>query len=55
MLRVPVPDTSLDFAKEVEATLVRQVPKVADQICDGMLVSCAAVLLKNRNSAAHAM
>jgi hypothetical protein len=49
MLRVPVPDTPFDFAEKVEATLLRQVPEVADQICDGVLVPGAAVLLKNCN------
>ena len=56
MLRIPMPDTTLDFAEEVEATLVRQVPEVADQICDGMLVPGAPVPSKTTTaSAAHAM
>ena len=48
-LRVRVPDAPLDLAEKVEATLLRQVPEVADQVCDGMLVPGAAVLLKHRD------
>ena len=42
MFGVPVPDASLDLAEKVEAPLLRQVPEVADQVCDGMLVSGVA-------------
>jgi hypothetical protein len=47
MLCVPVPDAPPDFAKKVEATLLGQVPEIADQVCDGMLVTGAAVPLEN--------
>jgi hypothetical protein len=47
MLRVPVPDAPLDLAEKVEATLLRQVPEVADQVCDCVLVTSTAVPLKN--------
>jgi len=46
MLRVPVPDAPLDIAEKVEATLLCQVPEVADQVCDGMLIAGVAVSLK---------
>jgi len=46
MLRVPMPDAPLDLAEKVEATLLRQVPEVADQVCDGMLIAGVAVSLK---------
>jgi hypothetical protein len=49
MLRVPVPDAPLDLADKVEATILSQMTEVADQVCDGMLVSSATVLLKNRD------
>jgi hypothetical protein len=49
MLRVPVPDAPLDLAEKVEATILSQMTEVADQVCDGMLVSGATVLLKKRN------
>jgi hypothetical protein len=45
MLRVPVPDAPLGLAEKVEATLLREVPEVADQVCNGMLVTSAAVSL----------
>ena len=44
MLRVPVPDAPLDLADKVEATILNQMTEVADQVCDGMLVSGATVL-----------
>jgi hypothetical protein len=47
MLSIPMPDAPLDLAEEVEATLLRQVSEVGDQVRDGMLVTSAAVLLKN--------
>jgi hypothetical protein len=49
MLRVPVPDAPLELAEKVEATILSQMTEVADQVCDGMLVSGATVLLKNRD------
>ena len=47
MLGVPVPDTSPYLAQKVEASILCQVPEVADQVCDGMLVASSAVLLEN--------
>ena len=47
MLCVPVTDAPFDLAEKIEAALLRQVSEVADQVCDGMLVTSAAVPLKN--------
>ena len=47
MFRIPVPNPPLDLAKKVEAALLREVPKVANQVCNGMFVTSAAVPLKN--------
>ena len=49
MLRVPVPNAPPYLAEKVEAALLSQVSEIADQVCDGMLVTSAAVLLKNRD------
>lgn len=49
MLRVPVPNTPLYLTEKVEAALLSQVSEIADQVCDGMLLTGAAVLLKNRD------
>src|SRR5664280_3715912 len=49
MFRVPMPNPSPDLTDKVEATLLSQVSEIADQVCDGMLVTSAAVLLKNRD------
>jgi hypothetical protein len=46
MLRVPVPDAALDLAEKVEAMLLRQVPEITDQVCDGMRITGVAVSLK---------
>ncbi len=50
MLRVPVPNATPYLAEKVEAALLGQVSKIADQVRDGMLVTSAAVRLKNRDS-----
>ena len=47
MFRIPVPNPPLDLAKKVEAALLREVPKVANQVCNGMFATSAAVPLKN--------
>jgi hypothetical protein len=44
-----VADASPDLAKKVEAALLGQMSQIADQVCDGMLVTGAAVPLKNRD------
>lgn len=49
LLCVPVPNAPFYLAKKVEATLLGQVSEIADQICNGMLITSAAVLLKNRD------
>src|ERR1035437_6055440 len=49
MFRVPMPNPSSDLTDEVEPALLSQVPKIADQVCDGMLVTSAAVPLKYRD------
>ena len=48
-LSMPVTDAALDFVQKVEATLLGQVSKVANEVRDRMLVAGAAMLLKNRN------
>jgi hypothetical protein len=48
MFRVPMPNPSLDLTDKVEAALLSQVSEIADQVCDGMFVTSAAVPLKNR-------
>lgn len=51
------PDAPLDLAEKVEAALLHQVPEVADQVCDSMLVVAVAPSLKFGDSlgGAHAM
>jgi hypothetical protein len=49
MFRVPMPNSSLHLTDKVEAALLSQVPKIADQVCNGMFITCAAVPLKNRD------
>jgi hypothetical protein len=49
MLCVPMPDATLHLAKKIETALFGQMSEIADQVCDGMLVTGAAVLLKNRD------
>src|ERR1017187_180164 len=49
MFGVPMPNSSSDLTDEVEPALLSQVPKIADQVCDGMLVTSAAVPLKCRD------
>src|SRR5471030_1671185 len=49
MFGVPMPNPSPDFTDKVEAALLSQVSEIADQVCDDMLVTSAAVLLKNRD------
>jgi hypothetical protein len=49
MFGVPMPNSSSDLTDEVEPALLSQVSEIADQVCDGMLVTSAAMLLKNRD------
>ncbi len=49
MFGVPMANPSPDFTYKVEASLFSQVPKIADQACDGMFVTGAAMPLKNRD------
>jgi hypothetical protein len=49
MFGVPMPNSSSDLTDEVEPALLSQVPKIADQVCDGMFVTGAAVPLKYRD------
>ena len=48
MFSVPMPNPSPDLSEKVKATLLSQVSEIANQVCDGMLVTGAAVPLKNR-------
>ena len=47
--REPTPNSSPDLTDKVEAALLSQMSEIADQVCDGMLLSGAAVLLESRN------
>jgi hypothetical protein len=49
MFRAPMPNLSPDLTDKIEAALLSQVSKIADQVCDGMFIIGAAVLLKNRD------
>ncbi|MGB6270743.1 MAG: hypothetical protein WBF44_04050, partial [Pseudolabrys sp.] len=41
MFRVPMPNPSLDLTDKVEAALLSQVSEIADQVCNGVLVTGA--------------
>jgi len=47
MLRIPVPNAPPDLAEKVETALLGQVSEIADQVCNGVLVTSAAAPLKN--------
>src|SRR5262249_36845174 len=47
MLGVPMANASFHLAQKIEATLLGQVSEVANKICDGMLVACAAMSLED--------
>jgi hypothetical protein len=47
VLRVPVSNAPSHLVEKVEATLLGQMSEIADQVCDGMLITSAAVPLKN--------
>jgi hypothetical protein len=49
MFCIPMPNPSPNFTDKVEAALLSQVSEIADQVCDGMFVTGAAVPLKNRD------
>jgi hypothetical protein len=49
MFRVPMPNPSPNLTDKVKATLLSQVSEIANQVCDGMLVTGAAVPLINRD------
>jgi len=49
MFRVPMPNPSPDLTDKVKAALLSQVSEIANQVCDSMLVTGAAVPLKNRD------
>src|SRR5450756_846181 len=49
MFRVPMPNPSLDLTDKVEPALLGQMSEIADQVCDGMFITGAAVPLKNRD------
>ena len=49
MFRVPMPNPSPDLIDKVEAALLSQVPKIADQVRDGVFVTGTAVPLKDRD------
>ena len=47
VFRVPMPNPSPDLTDKVEPALLGQMSEIADEVCDGMLVTGAAVPLKN--------
>jgi hypothetical protein len=47
--RVPMPNPSPDLFDKVKAAFFSQVSEIANQVCDGMLVTGAAVPLINRD------
>ena len=47
MLGIPVPNASFYLTQEIEAALLGQVSEVANQVCDSMVVACAAVFLED--------
>ena len=49
MLRIPVPNAPPDLAEKVETALLGQVSEIADQVCNGVLVTSAAAPLENRD------
>jgi hypothetical protein len=49
VLGVPVPKAAPHLAKKIETTMLGQMPEIADQVGDGMFVTCAAVLLEHRD------
>src|SRR5450759_2969419 len=49
MFRIPMPNPSPDLTDKVEPALLGQMSEIADEVCDGMLVTGAAVPLKNRD------
>jgi hypothetical protein len=46
--REPMPNSSPDLTDKVEAALLSQVSEISDQVCDGIPLSSAAVLLESR-------
>jgi hypothetical protein len=47
--REPMPNSSPDLTDKLEAALLSQMTEIADQVCDGILLSGAAVLLESRD------
>ena len=47
--RVPMSNPSPDLTDKVKATFLSQVSEIANQVCHSMLVTGAAVPLKNRD------
>ena len=46
--REPMPNSSPDLTDKVEAALLSHVSEISDQVCDGIPLSGAAVLLESR-------
>jgi hypothetical protein len=46
---VPVPSAPLCLIDEIKAALLGKVSEVANEVCDGMFVACAAMFLENCN------
>ena len=47
--REPMPNSSPDLTDKVEAALLSHVSEISDQVCDGIPLSGAAVLLESRD------
>ena len=46
LLGVPVPNAPAYLADKVETALIREMSEIADQVGDGMIVTCPAMTLK---------
>ena len=47
--REPMPNSSPDLTDKLEAALLSQMSEISDQVCDGIPLSGAAVLLESRD------
>jgi hypothetical protein len=50
VFRIPMPNPAPGLTDKVKTALLSQVSEIADQVCDGMFVTGAAVPLKNGDS-----
>ena len=45
-----MPDSSPDLGQKVQPPFLGQVPQITDQVCNGVIVTAAAVLLEYRDT-----